>query len=175
MRRRQFRENRCGHRENAKLGFGAKYRHYATKCLPTEKPQELNATVVVMVRLSKPKIRKLAFSQPPDKTRQQLPIHALQAVRKPVSTRQFSEGVRDTVKTSVAYWAWGMSQFSIVMRLIAIYPKYHLIIEPTLNRIFYQNFGPMQTAHALPATEPTRLPRWPKCALTSALSAICSW
>ena len=146
MRRRQFRENRCGHRENAKLGFGAKYRHYATKCLPTEKPQELNATVVVMVRLFEPIIRKPAFNRAPNKTRQQLPIHALQAVRKPVSTRRHSEGVRNTVKTSVAYWARGMSQFSIVMRLIALHPKYQLIIEPALNRIFNQNFGPMQAA-----------------------------
>ena len=99
-----------------------------------------------MVRLSKPKARKSAFSQPPNKTRQQLPIHALQAVRKPLNTRRLSEGVRDTVKTSVAYWAWEMSQFSIVMRLIALHPKYQLIIEPALNRIFYQNFGPMQAA-----------------------------
>ena len=130
MRRRQFRENRCGHRENAKLGFGAKYRHYATKCLPTEKPQELNATVVVMVRLFEPIIRKPAFNRAPNKTRQQLPIHALQAVRKPVSTRRHSEGVRNTVKTSVAYWARGMSQFSIVMRLIALHPKI-----PTNNKV----------------------------------------
>ena len=97
-----------------------------------------------MVRLSKPKIRKPAFSQPPDKTRQQLPIHALQAVRKPLNTRRLSEGVRNTVKTSVAYWARGMSQFSIVMRLIALHPKCQLIIEPALNRIFYRNFGQMQ-------------------------------
>ena len=39
-----------------------------------------------------------------------------------------------------------MNQFSIVMRLIALHPKYQLIIEPALNRIFYQNFGPMQAA-----------------------------
>ena len=52
-----------------------------------------------------------------------------------------------------------MSQFSIVMRLIALHLEYQLIVEPAQNRIFYQNFGPMQTAHALPATEPTRLPR----------------
>ena len=30
------------------------------------------------------------------------------------------------------------------MRLIALHPKCQLIIEPALNRIFYQNFGQMQ-------------------------------
>ena len=63
-----------------------------------------------------------------------------------MSTRRHSEGVRDTVKTSVAYWAWGMSQFSIIMRLIALHLEYRLIVGPILNRIFYQNFGPMQAA-----------------------------
>ena len=36
------------------------------------------------------------------------------------------------------------------MRLIALRPEYQLMVEPALNRIFYQNFGPMQTASALP-------------------------
>ena len=36
------------------------------------------------------------------------------------------------------------------MRLIALRPEYQLMVEPARNRIFYQNFGPMQTATALP-------------------------
>ena len=36
------------------------------------------------------------------------------------------------------------------MRIIALRPEYQLMVEPALNRIFYQNFGPMQTADALP-------------------------
>ena len=36
------------------------------------------------------------------------------------------------------------------MRIIALRPEYQLMVEPALNRIFYQNFGPMQTANALP-------------------------
>lgn len=36
------------------------------------------------------------------------------------------------------------------MRLIALRPEYQIMVEPDRNRIFYQNFGPMQTATALP-------------------------
>ncbi len=36
------------------------------------------------------------------------------------------------------------------MRLIALRPEYQLVVEPARNRVFYQNFGPMQTATALP-------------------------
>ena len=39
------------------------------------------------------------------------------------------------------------------MRLIALRPEYQLLAEPARNRIFYQNFGPMQTATALPHYE----------------------
>ncbi|MDQ2773079.1 MAG: hypothetical protein M3Y54_21555 [Bacteroidota bacterium] len=36
------------------------------------------------------------------------------------------------------------------MRLIALRSEYQLGVEPARNRIFYQNFGPMQTAATLP-------------------------
>ena len=36
------------------------------------------------------------------------------------------------------------------MRLIALHPEYQIMVEPARNRIFYQNFGPMQLATALP-------------------------
>ena len=36
------------------------------------------------------------------------------------------------------------------MRLIALRPEYQIMVEPARNRIFYQNFGPMQTATGLP-------------------------
>lgn len=39
------------------------------------------------------------------------------------------------------------------MRLIALRPEYQLMVEPARNRIFYQNFGPMQTATTLPHYE----------------------
>ena len=39
------------------------------------------------------------------------------------------------------------------MRLIALRPEYQLMVEPARNRIFYQNFGPMQTAAVLPHYE----------------------
>ena len=35
------------------------------------------------------------------------------------------------------------------MRLIALRPEYQIMVEPVRNRIFYQNFGPMQTATIL--------------------------
>ena len=39
------------------------------------------------------------------------------------------------------------------MHLIALRPEYQLMVEPARNRVFYQNFGPMQTATALPHYE----------------------
>ena len=36
------------------------------------------------------------------------------------------------------------------MVLIALRPEYQLSVDPAKNRIFYQNFGPMQHAQALP-------------------------
>ena len=39
------------------------------------------------------------------------------------------------------------------MRLIALRLEYQLLVEPARNRIFYQNFGPMQTATVLPHYE----------------------
>ena len=36
------------------------------------------------------------------------------------------------------------------MVIIASRPEYQLMVEPARNRIFYQNFGAMQTATALP-------------------------
>lgn len=36
------------------------------------------------------------------------------------------------------------------MLLIALRSEYQLMVEPTRNRIFYQNFAPMQTALVLP-------------------------
>ena len=39
------------------------------------------------------------------------------------------------------------------MRLIALRPEYQLMVEPARNRVFYQNFGPMQTATSLPHYE----------------------
>ena len=39
------------------------------------------------------------------------------------------------------------------MRLIALRLEYQLLVEPARNRIFYQNFGPMQTATVLPYYE----------------------
>ena len=39
------------------------------------------------------------------------------------------------------------------MHLIALRPEYQLMVEPAHNRVFYQNFGPMQTATALPYYE----------------------
>lgn len=39
------------------------------------------------------------------------------------------------------------------MRLIALRAEYQLMAEPARNRVFYQNFEPMQTANALPYYE----------------------
>ena len=39
------------------------------------------------------------------------------------------------------------------MRLIALRSEYQLMVEPARNRVFYQNFGPMQTATTLPHYE----------------------
>lgn len=36
------------------------------------------------------------------------------------------------------------------MLLIALRPEYQLSVDKAKNRIFYQNFAPMQFAHALP-------------------------
>jgi len=36
------------------------------------------------------------------------------------------------------------------MHLIALRSEYQLLVEPARNRIFYQNFGAMQTAESLP-------------------------
>lgn len=36
------------------------------------------------------------------------------------------------------------------MLLVAARPEYQLSVEPAKNRVFYQNFGPMQGALALP-------------------------
>jgi len=36
------------------------------------------------------------------------------------------------------------------MKFIAVRPEYQLAVEPDKNRVFYQNFGAMQTATQLP-------------------------
>ena len=46
-----------------------------------------------------------------------------------------------------------MNQSSFAMRLIAPRPEHQLMVELARNRIFYQDFGPMQTATTLPHYE----------------------